>query len=64
VSRKSKNAPTKRNSIITSELIKIENTTQHLYKVNFDAHANNDTIIPNEVNNIDIAIIIISKLFY
>lgn len=63
MSKNSKKAPTIKKSIITIELIQIDDTTQHLLSVNLDAQANNETIMPRDVSIIDIAIIIISKLF-
>ena len=43
--------------------MQIDETKQHLLSVSFDAQPNNDTMTPREVSIIDIAIIIISKLF-
>ena len=63
MSKNSKKAPTIKKSRITIELIQIDDTTQHLLRVNLDAQANNETIMPKDVSIIDIAIIIISKLF-
>ncbi len=63
MSRKSRKAPTNTKSVIIRELMQIDETKQHLLSVSFDAQPNNETMTPREVSIIDIAIIIISRLF-